>query len=115
MITKTVEDILDRALDGHDLTIEEGVFLLKQRSAEAIDQIRQTADQLRQQQAGETVTYVINRNINFTNICEQHCSFCAFRRDEGEEGAYWLDLDHVMAKATDAVSRGATEICMQGD
>jgi len=114
VITKTVEAILDRALDGHDLTIEEGVFLLKQRSVEAIDQIRQTADQLRQQQAGETVTYVINRNINFTNICEQHCSFCAFRRDEGEEGAYWLDLDHVMAKATDAVNRGATEICMQG-
>jgi len=96
------------------LSWEEGVMLLKQRSSDAIAQIRQTADQLRQQQSGETVTYIINRNINFTNICEQHCSFCAFRRDEGDEGAYWLDLEQLLAKATDAVQRGATELCMQG-
>lgn len=114
MVTVTVEKILDRALEGHDLSLEEGVMLLKQRSPGAIAQIRQTADQLRQQQSGETVTYVINRNINFTNICEQHCSFCAFRRDEGDEGAYWLDLEQLLAKATDAVQRGATELCMQG-
>jgi len=57
---------------------------------------------------------VINRNINFTNICEQHCSFCAFRRDSGDEGAYWLDRAQILEKATDAVERGATEICMQG-
>ena len=114
MVTITVEKILDRALEGHDLSWEEGVMLLKQRSSDAIAQIRQTADQLRQQQSGETVTYIINRNINFTNICEQHCSFCAFRRDEGDEGAYWLDLEQLLAKATDAVQRGATELCMQG-
>ncbi|MBD2038966.1 7,8-didemethyl-8-hydroxy-5-deazariboflavin synthase subunit CofH [Leptolyngbya sp. FACHB-321] len=114
MVTITVEKILDRALEGHDLSWEEGVMLLKQRSPDAIVQIRQTADQLRQQQSGETVTYIINRNINFTNICEQHCSFCAFRRDEGDEGAYWLDLEQLLAKATDAVQRGATELCMQG-
>ncbi|HEY9655036.1 MAG TPA: 7,8-didemethyl-8-hydroxy-5-deazariboflavin synthase subunit CofH [Crinalium sp.] len=114
MVTITVEKILDRALEGHDLSWEEGVMLLKQRSSGAIAQIRQTADQLRQQQSGETVTYIINRNINFTNICEQHCSFCAFRRDEGDEGAYWLDLEQLLAKATDAVQRGATELCMQG-
>ncbi|HEY9885274.1 MAG TPA: 7,8-didemethyl-8-hydroxy-5-deazariboflavin synthase subunit CofH [Thermosynechococcaceae cyanobacterium] len=114
MVTVTVEKILDRALEGHDLSWEEGVMLLKQRSPGAIAQIRQTADQLRQQQSGETVTYIINRNINFTNICEQHCSFCAFRRDEGDEGAYWLDLEQLLAKATDAVQRGATELCMQG-
>jgi FO synthase subunit 2 len=114
VVTVTVEKILDRALEGHDLSLEEGVMLLKQRSPGAIAQIRQTADQLRQQQSGETVTYVINRNINFTNICEQHCSFCAFRRDEGDEGAYWLDLEQLLAKATDAVQRGATELCMQG-
>jgi FO synthase subunit 2 len=114
VITKTIENTLERTLEGHDLTPEEGVFLLKQTSAEAIAHIRQTADQLRQQQAGDTVTYIINRNINFTNICEQHCSFCAFRRDEGEAGAYWLDLAQVLEKTTDAVQRGATEICMQG-
>lgn len=114
MVTVTVEAILDRALEGHELSWEDGVTLLKARSPDAIDQIRHTADQIRQRQAGDTVTYVINRNINFTNICEQHCSFCAFRRDEGDEGAYWLDLGQMLAKATDAVQRGATELCMQG-
>lgn len=112
--TATVEAILEEAQQGRDLMPEEGVFLLKQNSPAAIAQIRQTADQLRQQQVGDTVTYVVNRNINFTNICEQHCSFCAFRRDESDDGAYWLDLAQILEKATDAVQRGATEICMQG-
>ena len=60
------------------------------------------------------MTYIINRNINFTNICEQHCSFCAFRRDEGEEGSFWLNTEQILAKAADAVAKSATEICMQG-
>ncbi|HEY9623583.1 MAG TPA: 7,8-didemethyl-8-hydroxy-5-deazariboflavin synthase subunit CofH [Crinalium sp.] len=106
--------ILNRALAGHDLTESDGVVLLRQTDPEAIAAIRNTADQLRQRQAGDTVTYVINRNINFSNICEQHCSFCAFRRDEGEDGAYWLDEAIILEKSADAVQRGATEICMQG-
>jgi 5-amino-6-(D-ribitylamino)uracil---L-tyrosine 4-hydroxyphenyl transferase len=112
--TQTVEGILNRALANHDLSEAEGVLLLQQKDQGAIAAIRQTADQLRQQQSGEEVTYVINRNINFTNICEQHCSFCAFRRDEGAEGAYWLDAAKILEKTTDAVARNATEICMQG-
>lgn len=113
-MTETIAGILAQALAGQDLTVAEGIILLGQTEPETINQIRQTADQLRQQQVGDVVTYVINRNINFTNICEQHCSFCAFRRDEGEAGAYWLDLSQVLEKAADAVQRGATEICMQG-
>lgn len=114
MTTKTVETILDRVLVGYDISVEEGVVLLQQTHPEAIAAIRNTADQLRLSQAGDIVTYIINRNINFTNICEQHCSFCAFRRDEEEEGAYWLNEAQIIVKATDAVARGATEICMQG-
>lgn len=114
MTTKAVEKILERALIGHKLSPEEGVILLQQTDLEAIAAIRDTADQLRRIQAGDTVTYVINRNINFTNICEQHCSFCAFRRDPGEKEAYWLDWGQILEKTTDAVQRGATEICMQG-
>jgi len=110
----TVDKILARALTGYDLCVEEGVVLLRQTDPVAIAAIRQTADRLRQQQVGDTVTYVINRNINFTNICEQHCSFCAFRRDAGQEGAYWLEWGQIQEKAKDAVRRGATEICMQG-
>jgi FO synthase subunit 2 len=99
---------------NHDLSEAEGVTLLRQIDAGAIADIRHAADQLRQRQSGETVTYVINRNINFTNICEQHCSFCAFRRDEGAEGSYWLDEAKILEKTADAVDRNATEICMQG-
>jgi 5-amino-6-(D-ribitylamino)uracil---L-tyrosine 4-hydroxyphenyl transferase len=113
-MTQTIDSILDRALSDDDLAEAEGVILLRQTDPQVIEQIRQTADRLRQRQVGDTVTYVINRNINFTNICEQHCSFCAFRRDEGEEGAYWLDEAIVLEKSRDAVHRGATEICMQG-
>jgi FO synthase subunit 2 len=110
----TIDTILDRALAGYTLSCEEGVALLRQTDPVAIASIRERADQLRQGQVGDTVTYVINRNINFTNICEQHCSFCAFRRDAEQEGAYWLDWGQILEKATDAVRRGATEICMQG-
>lgn len=110
----TVNTILNRALQGYDLTPAEGVVLLEQSEPDVVAAIRATADELRQRQAGETVTYVINRNINFSNICEQHCSFCAFRRDAGAAGAYWLDFAQILEKATDAVRRGATEICMQG-
>jgi FO synthase subunit 2 len=81
---------------------------------ESAKYLQKTADQLRQKQVGETVTYVVNRNINFTNICEQHCNFCAFRRDENEEGAFWLNTTQILAKSSEAVKAGATEICMQG-
>jgi FO synthase subunit 2 len=111
---KTIEAILERAQSGADLSEAEGLALLQQKSPETLAKIRQSADRLRQQQAGDPVTYVINRNINFTNICEQHCSFCAFRRDEGEDGAFWLNTSQILEKAADAIQKGATEICMQG-
>jgi FO synthase subunit 2 len=114
MLTLTVDTILNRAIAGEDLTPAEGETLLQQSERAILSQIQQVSDTLRLQQAGETVTYVINRNINFTNICEQHCSFCAFRRDAEEEGAFWLTTTQILEKATEAVQRGATEICMQG-
>jgi FO synthase subunit 2 len=110
----TVDVVLERAIRGYDLSVEEGVVLLKETDSSAKAAIRATADKLRQQQSGNTITYVINRNINFTNICEQHCSFCAFRRDDGDAGAYWLNWTQILEKTTDGVRRGATEICMQG-
>lgn len=112
--TLSVDQILDRALAGEDLSEAEGVLLLQQTDPAILTAIQQTADQLRQRQVGETVTYVINRNINFTNICEQHCSFCAFRRDADQPGAYWLENPVMLEKAAIAVQQGATEICMQG-
>lgn len=112
--TSTVTDILERAEKGVDISVEEGVYLLEQKDLEVRKAIAVTADRLRQKQVGDTVTYVINRNINFTNICEQHCSFCAFRRDAHEAGSFWLDSQEIIDKAKEAISIGATEICMQG-
>jgi 5-amino-6-(D-ribitylamino)uracil---L-tyrosine 4-hydroxyphenyl transferase len=109
-----VDRILDQALASKDISPADAILLLTQTDPDLIEQIRVTADKLRQIQVGDTVTYVINRNINFTNICEQHCSFCAFRRDAGTEGAFWLNTDEILAKAADAVALSATEICMQG-
>ena len=114
MVNTALSAILDRALAGIDLTPEEGLVLLQPQTPTALETIRQTADILRQQQVGDTVTYVVNRNVNYTNICEQRCGFCAFRRDANQPGAYWLDFERVLEKVSDAVQRGATEICMQG-
>jgi len=109
-----IDKILDRALSGQDLSTDEAVLLLQQTDKGAIEAIRETSDRLRKQQVGDPVTYVINRNINFTNICEQHCSFCAFRRDANTPQSYWLDTETMLKKTGEALQRGATEICMQG-
>jgi len=88
--------------------------LLAQTSAAEAEPLRQAADRLRAALVGETVTYVINRNLNLSNHCVKHCSFCAFRRDPGTPGAYWLSRDVLQAKAAEAHQRGATELCVQG-
>ena len=76
--------------------------------------LRQLADQHRRELVGEPVTYVVNRNLNFTNHCLQHCSFCAFRRDAGQAGAFWHSFDTLQARAQQAAQAGATELCIQG-
>ena len=76
--------------------------------------LRQLADQHRRALVGEPVTYVVNRNLNFTNHCLQHCSFCAFRRDAGQAGAFWHSFDTLQARAQQAAQAGATELCIQG-
>ncbi|MEB3226674.1 MAG: 7,8-didemethyl-8-hydroxy-5-deazariboflavin synthase subunit CofH [Synechococcus sp.] len=109
-----LDQVLDQAIAGVDLTIEAGVFLLSQTQPGAIETIRQAADTLRKNLCGEVVTYVVNRNLNFTNICEQHCHFCAFRRDAGDQDAFWLDQGQLQEKAAAALAVGATELCIQG-
>jgi FO synthase subunit 2 len=70
------------------------------------------ADTLRKEEKGDVVTYVVNRNINFTNVCVGDCKFCAFR--EEKEKGYLLSMDMVLSKVEEAVNKGATEICIQG-
>ncbi len=77
------------------------------------ERIRLAADALRRRLAGDTVTFVINRNLNSSNICVLRCGFCAFRRDEGQPGAYRLALDLLSERAAEARRLGATELCLQ--
>jgi FO synthase len=76
------------------------------------------ADQLRRVSVGDTVTYVVNRNINYTNICLYHCGFCAFSKGRGSHDlrgpAYNLELDEVARRTVEAAAAGATEVCLQG-
>jgi len=107
------EEILQRALAGEELGIGEGERLLEAESEELLALIR-TADEVRRRSVGGIVTYVINRNLNFTNICEGSCKFCAFRRSPDDPDAYVLTPEQIEAKVREAVKFGATEVCIQG-
>ena len=72
------------------------------------------ADDLRRDTVGDEVTYVVNRNINFTNVCYVGCRFCAFAQRRTDADAYSLSLDEVADRAAEAWELGATEVCMQG-
>ena len=112
-IDRAVARAIDRALAGHELTREEGLSLVRTRGPELAALVG-AADRLRRQSKGEVITYVVNRNINFTNVCVVGCKFCAFGKGPRDPQAYWLTLEQVADKAEEARRRGATEICMQG-
>ncbi len=105
--------ILEKALGKEELSKEEGKRLLKATGQELEDLLK-VADELRKDEVGNTVTYVINRNINFTNICKNSCKFCAFNTERNKPEAYTLSQEEVAKRTREAVERGATEICLQG-
>ena len=111
-VSRDLRPILTRALDGHEVSIEDGIALT---GAEGRDfhALTLVADELRQRQAGDVVTYVVNRNVNFTNVCIKHCTFCAFSRDHREEEGYFLPVAEVVRRAQEARDLGATEVCIQ--
>ncbi|HSE92884.1 MAG TPA: 5-amino-6-(D-ribitylamino)uracil--L-tyrosine 4-hydroxyphenyl transferase CofH [Methylomirabilota bacterium] len=107
-----VRSALARALDGGELSIGDGLALATARGRD-LHAVTLAADEMRRRQAGEHVTFVINRNINFTNVCIKHCTFCAFSRDHREEEGYLLPVEEVVRRAREAVDLGATEVCIQ--
>ncbi len=111
-IGSDVRRILGRALEGHELTVDEGIRLTEVGGRE-LHALTLVADEMRRRQAGDIVTYVVNRNINFTNVCIKHCTFCAFSRDHREEEGYFLPLDEVVRRAVEAWEMGASEVCIQ--
>ena len=112
-----VEPILARATAGETLSERDIVTLFEARG-DAFDLICQTADQLRREINGDTVSYVVTRNINYTNICYFRCQFCAFSKGKLSENLrgrpYNLDMDEIVRRCEEAWERGATEVCLQG-
>jgi 7,8-didemethyl-8-hydroxy-5-deazariboflavin synthase CofH subunit len=103
---------LARALEGDEVGGEDALLIATARGF-ALGVVAQVADRLRRQQAGDIVTYVVNRNINFTNVCIKHCTFCAFSRDHRAEQGYLLPISEVVRRAREAWDYGATEVCIQ--
>ena len=104
--------VLDRALFGEDITSEEAVVLFGAEGLE-YNALVMTADELRRRTVGDIVTYVVNRNINFTNVCIKRCGFCAFSRDFRQEEGYLLPPEEIVRRAKEAWDYGATEVCVQ--
>jgi FO synthase subunit 2 len=111
-LAPAIARILDRALDERELTVDEGTALFGVHSRE-LHALCLAADELRQRAVGDVVTYVVNRNVNFTNVCIKRCGFCAFSRGHREEQGYFLPIDEVVRRAKEAWDLGATEVCIQ--
>jgi len=105
---------IERGRRGEELTQEELTALFAETRPEVIEEMRVAADELRAELAGETATFVVNRNINFTNVCVVGCAFCGFGQGKRSPDAYHVSEDDFAARVQEAVDIGATEICMQG-
>lgn len=109
---KTAE-ILYQALKGQEISVEQGTYLFQAEQQE-YQALLETADLVRQQRCGDDASFVITRNINFTNVCYMGCRFCNFAKTKEQEGAEFLSFEEVANRAEEAWNRGATEVCIQG-
>jgi len=107
-----VTEILNKALSEKEISAKEGLVLYKTKGIE-FHLVGLVANELRKRRVGNTVSYVVNRNINFTNVCIKQCGFCAFSRDFREEEGYFLPTEEIVRRAKEAHSLGATEVCIQ--
>jgi len=108
-----VRKALEDALQGRELSQSQGEALLSCTDTE-LPALLAVANQIRRERVGDTVSFVVTRNINFTNVCYMGCRFCGFARHRQAEDAYWLSLDEIVKRAEIAAQRGATELCLQG-
>jgi FO synthase subunit 2 len=111
-VAPDVRRVLERALEGRDVTVDDAVVLCGARGA-SLHALAATADVLRREQVGDAVGYVVNRNVNFTNVCVKACRFCAFSRTRRSEEGYFLPADEIVRRALEAQRFGATEVCIQ--
>lgn len=112
LLKPPVAGVLDQALAGKDIPAEDALVLFGATGLEYAAMVM-VADELRYRTVGDLVTYVVNRNINFTNVCIKRCGFCAFSRDYREEEGYFLPINEIVRRAREAWDYGATEVCIQ--
>jgi 7,8-didemethyl-8-hydroxy-5-deazariboflavin synthase CofH subunit len=108
-----VARLLENALAGKDLDFEQGLTLATVEGNDLLALVK-VADELRRRAVGDKITYVVNRNLNFTNVCIVGCAFCGFSRGPDSPDAYFHSTDALLAKSLEAVECGATEVCIQG-
>ena len=104
--------ILNNALSEKEISADDGLELFKAQGI-GFHLVGLVADELRKRRVGDVVSYVVNRNINFTNVCIKQCGFCAFSRDFREEEGYFLPNEEIVRRAKEAHQLGATEVCIQ--
>ncbi len=107
-----ISDVLDKSLSNKEITANEAISLYEANDFE-FHLVGAVANELRKQKVGDIVTYVVNRNINFTNVCIKQCGFCAFSRDFREEEGYLLPIEEILRRAKEAYAVGASEVCIQ--
>jgi FO synthase len=112
-VSPYVARILDSALSGGEISTRDAVVLLQAEGPD-LHALLQAGDIARREDVGDDISYVVCRNINFTNVCYVGCSFCGFARHADEPEAYDRSDEELLAKCADAVARGATEVCIQG-
>jgi FO synthase len=108
-----VRRALDLALSGEELSFDPALALAQAAGGDLAALVA-VADRFRRRTVGDTITYVVNRNINFTNVCFVGCSFCGFARGPQASDAYSMPTSEVVRRAEEAWRRGATEVCIQG-
>lgn len=112
-IDASVARTLEGALEGCELGFDEGVLLARTGGLE-LEALVLAADRVRRERVGEVITYIVNRNINFTNICFVGCRFCAFSRAPRERDAYFHSFEEMGRRSLEAWEMGAREVCVQG-
>ena len=105
---------IEKGREGRELSEDELTALFAETRPEVIEEMRVAADELRAELAGDRVTFVVNRNINFTNVCVVGCAFCGFGQGKRSPDAYEVSEEDFAARVQEAVAFGATELCMQG-
>jgi FO synthase subunit 2 len=111
-IDPIISSIINRVIEGNNISESETMELFNSRGLE-LNMILTVANYLCKRKKGDLVTYVINRNVNFTNVCIKRCGFCAFSRDFREEEGYYLPIEEIVRRAKEAEKLGATEVCIQ--